>query len=234
MQLKKVCPYAVGDYYITGNSANLSTVWAGTTWQAIRGCVLLAEDNEHAAGSTGGAYTHTHTTGDCTLTATQSGVPAHTHGLNGHVHSVGAHSHGLNGHTHSYNAPANHQHGLGSGYGQFMAFNNAVGWRNKSVSQWSINYHAVLSAQGSHSGTNTTMGMCLAGKTDSGGGSSSATTGGNSGSTANSTAFNTGGNSGNTANNTAANASAAHNHGNTGGGSSLPPYLAVYVWQRTA
>ena len=26
----------------------------------------------------------------------------------------------------------------------------------------------------------------------------------------------------------------AHNHGNTGDASSLPPYLAVYVWKRTA
>ena len=27
---------------------------------------------------------------------------------------------------------------------------------------------------------------------------------------------------------------AAHNHGNTGSSSSLPPYLAIYVWKRTA
>lgn len=46
-----------------------------------------------------------------TLTSAQSGVPAHTHGLNSHVHSVGAHAHGLNSHKHSVGA---HAHGLNS------------------------------------------------------------------------------------------------------------------------
>lgn len=33
---------------------------------------------------------------------------------------------------------------------------------------------------------------------------------------------------------TAANATSAHSHGDTGSASNLPPYLAVYVWKRTA
>ena len=63
---------------------------------------MIDANSTYRAGSTGGSATHTHTTGDCTLTAAQSGVPAHSHGLNSHKHSVGAHAHGLNSHTHTY------------------------------------------------------------------------------------------------------------------------------------
>lgn len=66
---------------------------------------MIDADSTYVAGSTGGSATHTHTTGDCTLTAAQSGVPAHAHGLNSHKHSVGAHAHGLNSHTHTYAKP---------------------------------------------------------------------------------------------------------------------------------
>ena len=41
---------------------------------------MIDANSTYAAGSTGGSATHTHTTGDCTLTAAQSGVPAHSHG----------------------------------------------------------------------------------------------------------------------------------------------------------
>ena len=37
----------------------------------------------------------------------------------------------------------------------------------------------------------------------------------------------------NTYNNTAANAANSHSHGDTGDTTTLPPYLAVYVWKRT-
>ena len=40
---------------------------------------MIDANSTYAAGSTGGSATHTHTTGDCTLTAAQSGVPAHSH-----------------------------------------------------------------------------------------------------------------------------------------------------------
>lgn len=59
-------------------------------------------------------------------------------------------------------------------------------------------------------------------------------TGGASGSTANSAAFNTGGNLGNTAN---AGSGGGHNHSFTGTNatiSTMPPYLSVYMWKRTA
>ena len=64
--------------------------------------------------------------------------------------------------------------------------------------------------------------------------SSAFNTGGNTGNTADSTAFNTGGNTGNT---TSAGSDGAHSHGFTGTEvtiNTLPPYLAVYMWKRTA
>ena len=65
---------------------------------------MIDANSTYAAEATGGSATHTHTTGDCTLTAAQSGVPAHAHGLNSHKHSVGAHAHGLNSHVHGLNS----------------------------------------------------------------------------------------------------------------------------------
>lgn len=55
-----------------------------------------------------------------------------------------------------------------------------------------------------------------------------------SGNTASSTAFDSGAASGNTANNTTAAASSAHNHGDTGNGSTIQPWVGVYMWKRTA
>ena len=101
--------YPVGSIYMSVNAASPATLFGGT-WERITGRFLLsATDNgssgaSQAAGNTGGEAT-------VTLTAAQSGVPAHAHGLNSHVHSVGAHAHGLNSHVHSVGA---HAHGLNS------------------------------------------------------------------------------------------------------------------------
>lgn len=57
--------YPVGSLYITTNSANPSTVFAGTTWEQIKDKFLLTAGDTYTAGSTGGASTidlsHTHT-----------------------------------------------------------------------------------------------------------------------------------------------------------------------------
>lgn len=75
--------YPVGSIYITVSSTSPATLFGGT-WQKIEGKFLLAATaggdsggNSTAsvvAGGTGGEATHT-------LTAAESGVPAHTHGM---------------------------------------------------------------------------------------------------------------------------------------------------------
>ena len=77
MQLRKYCPYDVGDYYITENAGNPSEKWAGTSWERVRGRVLIGEDDTISAGSTGGSATHAHTTQSHTLTADE--MPTHAH-----------------------------------------------------------------------------------------------------------------------------------------------------------
>ena len=72
--------YPVGSIYMSVNSTNPGTLMAGTTWQRITGRFLLAATDggssgaSQAAGNTGGAAT-------VTLTAAQSGLPSHTHGI---------------------------------------------------------------------------------------------------------------------------------------------------------
>lgn len=71
--------YPVGSIYMSVNSTNPATVFGGT-WQRITGRFLLAATDggssgaSQAAGNTGGAAT-------VTLTAAQSGLPSHTHGI---------------------------------------------------------------------------------------------------------------------------------------------------------
>lgn len=226
---------------------------------------MIDANSTYVAGSTGGSATHTHTTGDCTLTAAQSGVPAHAHGLNSHTHSVGAHAHGLNSHTHTLsshthkyakpNTPTGSttltaaQSGLpahthtakimyasnpgvsgdvikveaGSGLDYSYTDSKKVGW-NKGFPNVA-NTAAAASKGHTHTiGTTSTASE----------GPSSNTSGAASGNTADSTAFNSGAASGNTANNTATAATSAHNHGNTGSGSTIQPWVGVYMWKRTA
>ena len=97
MQLKTFCPYLVGDVYITTGSHSPSTVWPGTSWQAIEGKFLLGADASHAAGSTGGAASHTLTIDE---------MPSHTHEQESHNHTQNAHTHVQNAHNHTQNAHA--------------------------------------------------------------------------------------------------------------------------------
>ena len=226
MQLKTFCPYLVGDVYITTGNHSPSTVWPGTSWQAIEGKFLVGANADYTGGSTGGSATHSHTTGDCTLTTNQ--IPSHNH-------SVGAHAHGLNSHTHSLQS---HTHTTTLGSHDHSVTTTAKKCENiitisDATLKWSSNRYAGGDFAGvgatdrsiyvnipSLSGTAASKD--LGSKTS--GGPSNNTSGAASGNTANSAAFNSG----------TAGGSGAHNHGNTGSGSNLPPYLAVYMWKRVA
>lgn len=77
--------YPVGSIYMSVNAVDPATLFSGTTWVQIKDRFLLAAGDTYSNTSTGGAAT-------VTLTAAQSGVPAHKH-------SVGAHQHPANGST---------------------------------------------------------------------------------------------------------------------------------------
>lgn len=237
--------YPVGSIYMSVNSTSPDTLFGGT-WERITGSFLLAAtDNgnsgaSQAAGNTGGAAT-------VTLTAAQSGVPAHAHGLNGHKHSVGAHAHGLNSHVHGLNSHthtlSSHTHGLNSHTHTLSSHThrmkgNGNHWMKMGLVAHSGSGHAMIAgfycdteAEAQYTGgpsTNTSGGASgnTAGPSTNTSGGASGNTATASGNTANSTAFDSGAASGNTANNTAADASSAHEN--------MPPYLSVYIWKRTA
>ena len=50
----KPCPYEVGDILTTTTKTAPEDRWPGTSWERIQGRMLLAADDTHAAGSTGG------------------------------------------------------------------------------------------------------------------------------------------------------------------------------------
>lgn len=50
--------YPVGSIYMSANATNPGTLFGGT-WTQIQGRFLLAADDSHAAGSTGGEENHT-------------------------------------------------------------------------------------------------------------------------------------------------------------------------------
>lgn len=136
--------YPVGSLYMSVNSTDPGTLFGGS-WERIQDTFLLAAGTTYTAGATGGAATHAHTTGDCTLNVNQ--IPSHTHPI--HIY-------------------------------QSSAKGNNFVW----------------------GGNSTTSGHT----TLAGGSNAINATGGGQ----------------------------AHNHGNTGAADSMPPYLVVYVWKRTA
>lgn len=142
--------YPVGSIYMSINNTDPGTLFGGT-WQAIEDTFLLAAGTSHAAGSSGGAETHVHATKSHTLTAAQSGVPAHSHPL----------------------------------------ANSSIVYNTSATGRMAT------SGSGTKISVNTNVGL-------------------------------------NTYNSTAENATSGHDHGNTEDGSSMPPYLAVYMWKRTA
>ena len=106
--------HPVGSLYWTSKNENPAITFGGGTWKQIKDKFILAAGDTYTAEATGGSATQT-------LSITQ--IPAHTHGLNSHTHTltpagtVSSHSHGLNSHTHTL-TPAGtvsaHSHGLNS------------------------------------------------------------------------------------------------------------------------
>lgn len=55
-----ICPYMVGDIYITTREGNPAQIWPGTTWEQITDRFIRGADGAHPAGSTGGSWEHSH------------------------------------------------------------------------------------------------------------------------------------------------------------------------------
>ena len=162
------CPFPVGAIYMSTTSANPSTFWTGTTWQAFAtGKTIIGIDTSdtdfNSVNKIGGSK-------EVVLTVPNLPIHSHTVGDNSHSHTangVGDHSHTLNDHAH-YLPP--HQHGSGWGennqtgyWGNWPGKNfrgaSSTDWDNNMfltspVDQWTNGAGAVgMSGSGAHSHT---------------------------------------------------------------------------------
>lgn len=134
--------YKIGDIYITTNSENPADRFGGQ-WEQIKDKFLLCAGNSYGAGTSGGSTSHTHTTGNHTLTI---------------------------------NEMPNHGHRAGSTNGSAVSGRSLYPFQMITSANNLVDINVIESTGGGE----------------------------------------------------------AHNHGNTGSSSNIPPYLAVYVWKRIA
>ena len=237
--------YPVGSV-ITNSSPtfNPNTLYEGTTWERIKGKVIVGideDDNDfNTVNKTGGEKTHTLTVNE--MPSHNHTQNAHNHTIGSHTHSVPAHSHGLNSHTHSFSdtssSAGSHTHSV-SGTAA-SAGNHIHAYAQEWVARSSTNT-AVYGLNGTGTNPTYTGGMgragththSVSGTAASAGGHThtvSGTTGAASGSTANSSALTSGSTSPSCS-------SVTPTINSTGGGAShnnLQPYITKYVWERTA
>lgn len=81
--------YPIGAIYMSADSTNPSALFGGT-WEQITDKILMCAGSSYAAGTSGGAATHTHTSAAHTHTTaahtlTISQIPSHTHATYGQV-----------------------------------------------------------------------------------------------------------------------------------------------------
>lgn len=93
--------YPIGSIYMSVNSTNPGTLFAGTTWEQLKDRFLLGAGDTYSAGDTGGSASHT---------LTMDEMPSHNHTFTGSAVTSGDIS---ANHTHtgtSGNPSANHTH----------------------------------------------------------------------------------------------------------------------------
>ena len=162
------CPFPVGAIYMSTTSANPSTFWTGTTWQAFAtGKTIVGIDTSdtdfNSVNKTGGSKevvltvpnlpTHNHTVGDNSHSHTVNGVGDHSHTLNDHAHYLPPHQHG------SGWGEQNHTGYWGNWPGKNFRGSASTDWDNNMfltspVDQWTNGAGAVgMSGSGAHSHT---------------------------------------------------------------------------------
>ena len=164
------CPFPVGAIYMSTTSANPSTFWTGTTWQAFAtGKTIIGIDTSdtdfNSVNKTGGSKEvvltvpnlpiHSHTVGDNSHSHTANGVGDHSHTLNDHAHYLPPHQHGTSWGEHNRTGHWGNWPG-GSNYigisGSTDRDNNM--FLTSPVDQWTNGAGAVgMSGSGAHSHT---------------------------------------------------------------------------------
>ena len=163
------CPFPVGAIYMSTTSANPSTFWTGTTWQAFAtGKTIIGIDTSdtdfNSVNKVGGSKevvltipnlpTHNHTVGDNSHSHTANEVGDHSHTLNDHAHYLPPHQHATSWGEHNAtgywgNWPGTNFRGLAAKMDQD---NNM--FLTSPVDQWTNGAGAVgMSGSGAHSHT---------------------------------------------------------------------------------
>lgn len=253
--LKKVFP--VGSFYVSYNvNTNPASLLGFGTWSAVQGRFLIGASSAYPAASTGGAATHaitvaelpahshtgsTASAGGHTHTATTASAGAHTHTIS--VASAGAHTHSG---TAASNGSHTHTRGTMEITGSlitsdteplFLADDIVASGALKNTNIRSAPYITGGGGSGSF-GLDFTASKSWTGATSSSGAHTHTITAALAGAHVHTASSASAGAHTHTV--TIA-TNGAHTHtvtvGNTGGGSAmslLPPYVAVYMWRRTA
>ena len=150
-------------------SANPSTFWTGTTWQAFAtGKTIIGIDTSdtefNSVNKTGGSKevvltvpnlpAHNHTVGDNTHSHTENAVGDHSHTLNDHSHYIAPHQHGTSwGEKHHTGYWGNWPGGNFRGLAGSIDNDNNM-FLTSPVDQWTNGAGAVgMSGSGAHSHT---------------------------------------------------------------------------------
>ena len=222
--------YPVGSIYMSAVNVSPAS-FLGGTWQAIeQGRMLMAAGSSWQAGTTGGAAYHTLTVQEMPAhdhSATETAAGGHTHGAS--TGSAGAHSHsgstnsaGNHYHTGTTSTDGAHRHGTWgensqwpAPFGFYDSANNHLGKDGGGIDGDNAVYNTTTDGNHSHNFSTSWAGEHSHWLSISSAGAHT--------------------------HSVAIAAAGAHTHaitiGKTGSGAAfsiLPPYIAVYMWRRTA